>query len=200
MAWLQQSCNVVVAMARVVWSWALRMAYLRAWRYEVKCVTPLQGAKTPLRAAVPWPLLFPAAAFPAAGPFCSLLCPCFGSSCVSFLAEQVAGGVPLRRTRGRPRSWAGVREHTGRAAVLSSAAQSWLQLLRGDLFCLPSLWCFWASDFRGGDNRRMLSCNKAPFSSFGRSWSVSHSLGCSRRVLVATLGLSWGSFCSSEST
>lgn len=68
----------------------------------------------------------------------------------------------------------------------SSAAQCCLQVRL--LHVHPHLRCFWTPDFRGGDHRKILSCSKTAFSSFRKFWSVSYSLGCSRKVLVATLG------------
>lgn len=68
--------------------------------------------------------------------------------------------------------------HTAEPGVrqqLSSAAQCWLQIHHTDLLRLQ-VWCFWASGFRRGDNRRILSCSKTTISSFRRSWSVSYSL------------------------
>lgn len=51
----------------------------------------------------------------------------------------------------------------------------------------------WTSHCWGGDGR---SCSEMAFLSFRRSWSVSSFL-CSRKVLVASLILPWGSVCCS---
>lgn len=155
MAWLQQSCNVLIAMLRVVCVilvledglFESREVHRQVHWYKYrlshstmgKLIFPLQDGKMPFQVAVPWPLSmnFLPCCLSRCRTLLFLLFPCFVSSRKRFIPynEQVAGGVPLHRTRGRPHSWAGVRDHTGYAAALSSAAQCGLQL-HMDLYCL----------------------------------------------------------------